>query len=161
MLHSKWHHWVDSRNEDAEAVTDEGDMLPQSDGTTIERGSMVNPATGKTADYEECWEDLEPVGTSDGRQARKACVLQLHDDENEARGMIVRLGQFCQGVIRVGKYFTVERWQWREGEGWKRGVRTGDLWLPCGPILEGERLRLGGEVNYGDYTWRVVEMSKF
>lgn len=164
ILHSKWHHWIDSRTEHAETVTDEGDMFPQPDSTTIERGSMTNPSNGKMADYEECWEDLEPLCTdidTEGGQARKVCVLQIHDDDNEARGMVIRLGQFCQGVLRVGEYFSLEQWQWRKSEGWRRNVRMGDLWLPCGPMLEGERLRLGGELNYGEYSWKVVEISKF
>lgn len=165
IVHSIWQHWVDSRTQNAETVTDEGDMYPQTDGRTLELGSMINPDTGRMTQYEERWKDVEPTSTDMGegdKEDRKVCVVfQLHDDDHKARGVVVRVGQCCQGVLRVGDDFSLERWQWKKGGGWKREVRIGDLWLPCGPILEGERLRLGGEMKYGEYLWEVIEMSEF
>ena len=123
---------------------------------------MVNPATGKPTDYEEMWEDREPLTTSPDDDLRRKCVvLQLHDDGHEARGMVMRVGQFCQGLLRVGESLSLERWVWKEDGGWKREVRIGSLWLPCGVMLEGERLRLGGEVKHGDFVWKVLELSEF
>ena len=160
LVHSKWRHWVDSRHAAAEAVNDEGDMIPQGDGTTLERGSMVNPAAEQMTPYEECWKDLEPIRIKD--QAKGVCVaLQLHDDANKARGMVVRVGQCCQGLIRVGEHLALERWVWSQKDGWTRKFRMGDLWLPCGVALEEGHLRKGGEVAYGAYAWKVVELSEF
>lgn len=141
-------------------------MFPQTDGRTLEMGSMVNPSTGLMTDYEEYWIDVEPIATNPAEQnhgdnQKVSIVLQLHDDEHKARGMVVRIGQFCQGMLRIGDKVALERWQWKESNGWKRIARIGDLWLPCGPILEGERLRLGGELKFGDYVWKVFEMDKF
>ena len=166
---STWHHWVDSRAAYAETVKDEGEMSPQGDGRTMERGRMVNPSTGRMTDYEECWKDVEPIATTAGPQrdteeeTKKVCVvLQLHDDANQARGMVVRVGHFCEGLVRVGEVISLERWKWGERGGWKRQARIGDLWLPCGVVLEGEqKLKMGGEVRYGDFLWKVVEMSEF
>ena len=164
-VHSKWHHWVDSRNDNAESVVDEGDMFPQKDGRTLECGSMINPATGQMTQYEECWIDVEPTATNedDGESDNvKVCmVLQLHDDVHKARGMVVRVGQFCQGILRVGDHVSLERWQWKKSGGWKREVRIGDLFVPCGVILERrEKLTMGGDVKYGEYLWKIVEISE-
>ena len=147
-------------------MSDEGDMAPQSNGKTIEKGSMVNPATGRMTEYEECWLDSVPLTTDtdgDGGKdgLRKCVVLQLHDDANKARGVVMRLGQYCQGVIRVGEYFSLERWLWEGKDGWKRQARIGDLWMPCGVVLDGERVNMGGEVKHGEYVWKVVELSEF
>ena len=159
-VHSTWRHWVDSRFPTAEDVKDEGDMFPLADGRTLENGSMINPATGRMTDYEECWKDVDPLANEKG--AGKVCtVLQIHDDAHKVRGMVFRVGQFCQGILRVGEGLSLERWQWEESGGWKRQARVGDQWIPCGVILEGERLKMGGEVTYGDFVWRVVELGEF
>lgn len=160
-MHSKWKHWIDSHHGDAEGVNDEGDMIPQRDGLTLERGAMVNPATGKMTQYEECWKDVEPVPIKDKYKKGKCVVLQLHDDQNKARGMVVRVGQRCQGFMRIGDRMTLERWVWHMGSrGWQRLVRMGDLFLPCAIVLEDERLKLGGEIKFGDYSWKVAELSE-
>lgn len=161
--HSIWHHWVDSHHANAEEVIDEADMYPQTDGRTLEIGRMVNAATGKMTDYEELWKDVEPLVTSSEEAIPKACVvLQLQDDAHKARGMVMRLGQFCQGVLRVGESVNLERWQWYERGGWKRASRIGDYWLPCGVVLDGyQTLALGGEVKHGEYLWEVIEMEEF
>src|ERR1700712_1231817 len=87
VVHSKWRHWVDCRNPDADGVVDEGDMYPQTDGRTLEKGCMVNPATGKLTDYEEVWKDLDAIAVgkdSSEEERQKACcvVLHLQDDEH-------------------------------------------------------------------------------
>ena len=161
VVHSIWHHWVDSRTSNAEIVTDEGDMHPQTSGSTLETGSMVNPDTGLMTEYEECWIDVDPLATNSGGEGKPVCtVLQLHDDDHEARGLVVRVGQYCQGILRVGESMSLERWEWEFHEGWKRLVRIGDLFVPCGVMLEGESLKLGGELRYGEFLWEVVEMSE-
>ncbi|KAK3708685.1 hypothetical protein LTR37_011407 [Vermiconidia calcicola] len=161
FVHSTWKHWVSSRVADADGVVDEGDMFPQADGTTLEKGKMVNPATGRETEYEEVWEDPKPTTTTEGDGEKVMCaVLQLHDDAHQARGMVVRVGQFCQGVLRIGESMSLERWQWKSHGGWKRQVRIGDQWLPCGVLLDGQRVRMGGEVKHGEFSWRVVELSE-
>lgn len=123
---------------------------------------MVNPATGKVTAYEERWADvaLQSAGRKDGRA--ECVVLELHDDANQARGLVVRAGQYCQGIIRVGDQVAVERWGWDEETEftWKRMVRMGDLFLPCGVAIEPEKLVLGGKVTYGEYEWTVIELTE-
>lgn len=149
---------------DTGGVKDEGDMYPQPDGRTLEKGSMVNPSTGKLTDYQEMWRDLDPVATiHEDRDEVKACVvLMLEDNAHKAKGMVVRVGQFCQGVLRIGHRFSLERWDWKgKEEGWKRAVRIGDFWLPCGVATEEGTLKMDGEVKYGEFVWKVVELSHF
>lgn len=172
-LHSTWHHTIDSRFPDATAVKDEGIMTPTSLGRTSERGVMVNPATGVMTKYEELWRDITPIiipSVSDIVVEDKTCmVLELRSEEHpEAQGMIVRVGQYCQGVMRVGEEFTAERWKWcddRTGSGWKRQARIGDYWLPCGVAIGAEHVqdkkRVGTEVKFGEFLWIVVELSHF
>jgi len=170
---------VDVHSDEPEKITDEGDMLPQPDGErTLERGSMVNPDTGKLTEYEECWLDVKVkavdlgVGgeAGDDEKSRTCVVLVLHDDEHKARGMVVRVGQYCQGVVKVGKQFALERWEWKaakeEGSGgqsggWKRLARVGDWWLPCGAALREDLLKLDGEVKHQEMVWKVVELCYF
>ncbi|KAK8089377.1 hypothetical protein PG997_004338 [Apiospora hydei] len=101
--HSVFRHWVDSRHRDAEAVVDEGDMVPSPQpGETVESGRMVNPDTGRMQAYEECWLDEEPGAGA----ASAGWVLRHHDEERAgaggARGVMVKIGGRVQGVLRVG-----------------------------------------------------------
>ena len=180
VTHSVWHHWIDSRTVSPETLTDEGDMFLQADGErTLERGSAVDPRTGEVTEYEESWWDVPAMAVESGDEAggelRANVVLLLQDDEHRARGMVVRVGQFCQGFVRVGERFALERWEWKDGgeesarrdkdqaraRGWKRAVRVGDWWLPCGAALREDLLKVGGEVKHQDMVWKVVELSHF
>lgn len=130
--HSVFKHWVDSRTTHPESVVDEGDMVPSAQGGSevIETGHMVNPATGIDTEYEERWSEELPELVS-GRPL-SALVLQLHDDTNGKRGLLVRVGSRAQGVLRVGDKFTAERWEemspTTHGDfaHWKRKFKAGD-----------------------------------
>ncbi|KAJ6598683.1 hypothetical protein B0H10DRAFT_1826065, partial [Mycena sp. CBHHK59/15] len=56
---TKFTHHIDSRTLDPLDVVDVGTNKPLPDGTTIEAGEMVNPATGRVTAYEEVWRDEE------------------------------------------------------------------------------------------------------
>ncbi|KAI0527875.1 hypothetical protein F5B22DRAFT_8362 [Xylaria bambusicola] len=164
VRHCTWRHVVDGRTRTPEEVVDEGDIFPQDDGRTLETGHMVNPDTGKMTDYEEIWRDLEPEGIPEDtdEQPRARCVvLELKDAEREQRGMVVCLGQHCQGVMRQGDSFAAERWQWINGE-WRLKFRVGELWIP-GPehiyadVISSQNKHIMGENML--QKWDVVEMS--
>ncbi|CAN8100827.1 unnamed protein product [Discula destructiva] len=156
--HSVFTHWVDSRTRQPETATDEGDMFPQPDGTTLEKGRMVNPATGDESDYEELWRDGEPKHLP---SVAKCTVLQLHDDAQDTRGLFVQLGQYAQGVLRVGDVFTAERWLWRQSDlKWERAFSIGreetqslDDIIPTfrKDVIKGDKV----EARSG--TWTVLE----
>lgn len=150
-----WKHWIDSRCLDADRVQDEGDNYTLPNGLVLEKGSMVNPVTGKVTPYEEVWEDVEVEVIK-----QVLCVVvQLHDDSRKARGMVVRVGQFCQGILRVGSEVSVERWEWKEGS-WEIRVRMGTMGLPCIMGMEPGDLKVGRTISRAQGDWTVMELTK-
>jgi hypothetical protein len=104
--HTVWSHWIDS--DTLEEVRDEGDMYPQPDGTVLETGVMPNPETGLEMDYEELWEDLDTKSV--GEEKQYVCyVLRMDEPSASARGMVIRIGEWIQGIVRVGEHITVTR----------------------------------------------------
>lgn len=164
MRHSRWDHWIDSRTTEPETAGDEGDMYPQEGDLTLEKGRMVNPATGQECDYEELWRDVDPEPASvkaDDAPKPECVVLKYEDETSKARGMIVWLGRFCQGISRVGEDVSAERWEWKEEEGWKRTIRIGaEGTMPCEVLLKtGAQLSVGAHVKHGEMVWDVLESS--
>lgn len=166
ITHSIWEHWVSSRVAwGATPAADEGDMYPQADGRTLELGTMVNPATGVLTPYEEMWRDVAAVAT--GADKVKYCVVITMDDPvHRARGMVVRIGQWCQGLLKIGDETTVERWEYvagetKEGEvaegDWTRCVRLGQRFLPCAVTFKAEELAPGSVVKHEEMVWVVQE----
>lgn len=156
-----WRHWVDSSTAEAESVVDEALVRDVGDaaGTELEAGRMVNPATGEEADYEEAWVSVEPMASGAGPLDRPACaVLRTCDDERQERGMIVLVGQFCQGILRVGEAVTAERWEWRPERGWALSERFGQDTLPIEALVGGkETLAVGSLIEDGVRAWTVIE----
>lgn len=201
---SQWHHWVDSKNLTPEEVVDKGEMLPgDADGLALEKGEMVNPATGLMTEYVEGWREVEagvvPAVVQDvvddfvvellGRQGsveglegqggvsaerldddrsgkRVSVVLRNEDVAKRSRGMAVRVGHLCQGVVRVGDEFALERWEWNSESGWRRSAVHGRLSLPCDAMnILGDTMTAETTIMYGsdgdDYVWRCIEAERF
>ncbi|OAA63093.1 sodium/nucleoside cotransporter [Cordyceps fumosorosea ARSEF 2679] len=163
-------HWVSSRHADPRGVSDVGDMYPQhGSSTTLERGVMVNPATGLPTPYDELWTDLL-APTSD-----PIAVLRVDQDGGGPRGMVIWIGTLCQALVRDGESISLERWEKSEAsvgdddddeavvdEGaWTRTVRMGDRELPCEEILTGKvMLEKDGVVACQGDMWEVVELHR-
>lgn len=147
---------------------------------------MLDFDTGRVGDYEEIWHDTEP-------EPRAAAVLVLGehgqrkvgpDSDSSARGCVVRLGRWCQGVMKVNGRVTAEKWVLGVGEKeWRRVWRCGDGVMPCmvacveqvpnGEEVVGKkvvetgsggvsvevrtRINEGDEIEVADFKWRVVE----
>jgi hypothetical protein len=185
--HSVWHHWVDSRVEvGKEAAVDEGDMYPINEEMTLEYGWAFHPALRRVSGHEEMWRDVEvrgtPVGTlgiegkaaSSGKGNGKAptsatpeypkiCIVLRHTSPI-SRGLIIRVGQYIQGILIKEKEVTAERWEWTETDGWKKTERVGQQFVPCGFAMEREgegMLGVGGKVTYKDWVWAVEESWKW
>lgn len=159
VSHSTFRHWVDSRTTEPEKVADEGDMFPGLvDGTTLETGRMVNPATGMETDYEELWRDEEPLPVEG---LAHCLVSQLHDDEEQKRGLFVQLGQYAQGVLRIGQLFTAERWEWnRAVSRWDLSLKAGNMEAPSlGRLLvdAGKDCHEGDTIHDHSGVWTVIE----
>lgn len=195
---SQWHHWIDSKSTKPEDVVDKGEMLPEDDsGLALEKGEMVNPATGKLTGYVEGWRDGEigvvPVpgegvvkgfraelrgrgvrveglragseGGGEVESSRLSIVLQHENVARRSRGMVIRLGHLCQGVMRVGDDFAYERWEWSQGDGWRQISISGKLPMPCDVLtVLAEEISTDTTVKYGhddDLAWRCVEVERF
>jgi hypothetical protein len=191
---SQWHHWIDSSSTTPEDVIDKGEMLPEdAEGLALEKGAMVNPATGRVTEYVEGWQDVEiravtPPGgeiiksfceqlhdrgvgvdglrtVSNAGSGKLSLVLQHENVERRARGMVVRLGQICQGVMRVGDEFAYERWEWTSETGWCKTRFSSDLDMPCDVLtILGELMCTDTTVTYGhadNQTWNCVEAEQF
>ncbi|KAL7793861.1 hypothetical protein V8C37DRAFT_377654 [Trichoderma ceciliae] len=161
---SRWRHWIDSRAIDAPA--DEGHMYAQPDAlSTLEKGRMMNPATGKDTDYEEMWFDPPPKAT--GGDKAVCVVLMMEDEQKGKKGMFVRLGEWAQVFVRYGPGeadLVAERWEWRgdDGKGWRRSVRFGDedRKMPSKNVLDAVEVKSDGEFHVGDEVWKVVEATE-
>ena len=169
----RWVHEIDSRTDTP--GEDSGVNTPLPNGDTLEKGRMVDDEDGQVKDYEEVW---RKVDIDEGI----AVVLECENDEG-ARGRVVRVGGYCQGMIKVGERTSCERHVRDKGNGkWERVYRYGDVEMPCdlacldhGLLRESgeargssegrDRATLEREVNIGDnfkvsgYTWRVTEKS--
>ncbi|KHN95011.1 uncharacterized protein MAM_07060 [Metarhizium album ARSEF 1941] len=155
VSHSRWVHWIDSRTEQPETASDEAVTYPQPDGSTLEKGTMVNPETGRETAYEEVWDDEDPAPTT-APAPEQLCVVLRHDG-GQSRGLVVRLGRHVQGLVRSGPHLSLERWEWR-GSRAVRTARMGAEELPCEETL-GRAYKLGDQVTAGSRTWTVVEIA--
>ncbi|KAG9663179.1 hypothetical protein KCU95_g19052, partial [Aureobasidium melanogenum] len=158
VCHSTFSHWIDSRTDTP--GPDQGDMYPQPNNTTLELGAMYNPLTNSEQAYEELWVDYSASAV---QGTRWSVIVDLDDPEHNAKGRVVRVGEHCQGILKVGEHVTVERWKFevseKDGKGdWKRLARLGDLFLPVSLAFTPEQVIEGNSLAYGDYTWVVKEV---
>ncbi|KAK4099255.1 hypothetical protein N658DRAFT_498627 [Parathielavia hyrcaniae] len=173
MKHSRWDHWIDSRIADADGVFDEGDMFDDPTDSTLmlEKGRMVNPATGVETEYEEIWrsEPIQNIPVPGDREAGVTCLaLQMEvsgGGEGPAgkakRGLIVRLGQYCQAFARDGDDITLERLRWDAWQQrWTTEVRMGGQELPTDiATYLAHETSIDDEVKVGGVVWKVVERA--
>lgn len=119
---AKWTHTVDSRYPDPSNVVDQGEFETLENGDTVERGTMQDFDDGRVKPYQEVWRDEVDEGA-------ECVVLELDNTTEGVRtvGVVVRLGDWCQGVLRDGEKVTAERWYQR-----RLVFRHGEGQLPCG-----------------------------
>ena len=130
---------------------------------TLETGRMVNPATGVVTDYEEMWrsEPIEMVPSPLGGDGDVTCVaLRMETVGGDIRrGLVVRLGQYCQSFARDGDDITVERLKWDgDQQRWARQVRIGEQEFPTdiATYLAHETM-IDDKVSVGGAVWKVDE----
>jgi len=170
-----WHHYIDSRHRiDSPSIpTDTGVIYPLNDTKTLETGSAISfPGfpEGQHTNYEELWDDVEIYAINDGRPKRKVCVVLRTEDVtpygDPVRGIVIRLGQFVQGILRKKDSVTVERWEFIKGENraegtWKRTFRIGSEGLPCAAAQRERDLEQGMKLDMLGYEWEVEELVEW
>lgn len=162
--HSVWEHWIDSKSDNP--ASDEGDMYVQENGDVLEKGTQKHPDTGEEVEYEELWTDLV-INVIPEEGGRYSTVLK-HESE-DAKGLFVRVGGWCQGILKEGGKLTVERWRWatqendeHQGPGyWKRIVRFGDGEMPSPTLYKGIKDSKDTTVVSGELKWEVVENHRW
>ncbi|KAG8726365.1 Sir2 histone deacetylase Hst2 [Ceratobasidium sp. 423] len=119
----RWSRIVDSRTTDPDGETDEGQEETLPNGDTKETGLMG----GK--EYIEVWRSLD-VGS--------APEVWVSEKQGADAGMIVRVGQWTQGVVRTGDKINVFRARLEEGK-WVDVYRVGEVAVfpAVGGALEG------------------------
>lgn len=170
----EWRHWIDSRSLGKERgydAKDVGRCFPQPNGDELELGNMINPDTGVETEYEELWGTIDIKSTSQevSTRARKAAIclqtMSKSDWEKEtSSGMVVRVGQFIQGLIVTETRATLERWSYdASSKEWIRLVRLGDAEceLPCQKLFEPDRIFEGKEIRHGGLSWCVKELFEW
>ena len=147
LSHTVWDHWIDSRSNNPDS--DEGDMWVQPNGDILEKGKNKDPITGEETEYEELWHDLhvEAFGKKDNRSS---LVIRVDDPERNVRGIAIKIGGWCEGILKMEDELTVERWEWKPTDStsdvaiteaskgdertpndWVRTFRIGKGTLPC------------------------------
>ena len=108
--HCRWEHYADSQTD--EPGVDEADMFLQDNGTILEKGVISDPDTdaGMTQNYEELWQDLE-IEAFGTKGKRSSVVVRTKGPVEIASGMVVKIGGYCQGILKRDGQTTVERWQ--------------------------------------------------
>jgi hypothetical protein len=168
--HSVWTHWVDSRFAvgSNHIPADEGDMYAIDDEFTLEHGAGPNPFTGNMHSYEEMWRDV-PIKACYPATIKFCAVLRLQSDS--VRGLVIRLGQYCQGLVQHGEEVSIERWEFvlrvdenghTAGGDWTRVARVGTAFLPC--LLACRDLReesLGTVIKGAGDEWVVEEVGEW
>lgn len=187
---STWTHWIDSNHPIASPSIplDTAAMYPITNTITLEFGTSLNALNGPQY-HEELWRDI-PILPSSSQTSislnpslanKKHCIVLRTEgtgppvnDEHSAtptknhpepedlvRGLIIRLGQYCQGILKRGSApATVERWEFSDDQ-WKRTVKIGSDFLPCAAAMKHQDLVLGGKVAGKGYVWTVEELVEW
>lgn len=161
--HTQWIHEIDNKiRNPGPDDRDEGFMYPvEGTNEVLEKGAMVNPETGKVENYEELWEDLE-VGMMEGEKDDYfvSWVLRTIGTGGEETGMVIRIGEWIQGVMRRGDGFSVVRWKWNIEGGWERVLAIGEDIELNSRIFEKE-VSVGDSFKVGDgVEWEFISCHK-
>ncbi|KAH7045845.1 hypothetical protein B0J12DRAFT_741836 [Macrophomina phaseolina] len=171
----RWRHVIDSRCKYGEVPgADEGEMYPVQRGSKgageecLEMGRMERwKGSGVVWGYQELWVSLEAKPVV-GDSLRRGVVLSLDMPEHKARGSVIRVGQFVQGLLMIDDEVTVERWEFclgpqnRTVPEWRRIAKLGSRFLPCAWTFEDGQASVaarpvGSELVHGEMCWKLQE----
>ncbi|KAL9109944.1 MAG: hypothetical protein Q9227_005467 [Pyrenula ochraceoflavens] len=171
--HAKWTHTIDTALETLSDQdfnknhSDEGDLFLLHNSNLIEVGSMDNPELGREAAYKEHW---QPQDLRLGPQ--EAVVVKAENLEILVKGLIIRIGGYCQGLVHDGVNGKIhaERWilnsangEWHRQDQFETDESKGDAdkeaskLLPCKWACE--KRVLGDKAEIDHLIWEVIEAS--
>jgi hypothetical protein len=181
-----WVHWIDS------IITPESDSginetLPN--GDVLERGEMRDP-NGVIRPYEEIWRDEivtnslvavligqsvssedQPVHRLSDEYHRQAKYYSTSASPPNCVGMVIRVGDWCQGILKLQDDFSAERRHYQRGPAggcWIVQFQINRGMLPCDKVCDwldksstgadtGHNYQIGDTVTIGDVIWTLVE----
>lgn len=183
-----WIHWLDSRTDSPESDSGTFETLPN--GDVMERGTMRDK-NGVIRPYEEIWRDeivtkslvavlvAQSFTAEENRQFSKLpneyLIMGGQNIISAAPpgcvGMIIRVGDWCQGILKSQDRIVAERWHYLRnpvGNQWSLEFQTGQGELPCDKVCDwldedskggskGEFYQIGDPVTIGDVIWTLVE----
>lgn len=122
---------------------------------------MRHPETGEVTEYEEAWKKIPvlPVGGPPLQEGGRVAVwLELQRRDPHRTGSIVRVGGYCQGILREGTSVSAQRWKWT-GDAWEMVGQVGDptAEMPCS--MTWAEVPTGGFLSLGNSLWSFREVS--
>jgi len=69
--------------------------------------------------------------------------------------MVIRVGSWCQGLLKVEGKISAQRWQLHDGK-WELVFRSGEHNLPCKEAME-DRVDMGDIESPDGLVWRNVD----
>lgn len=156
--HGTWTHELSSRPTHPDGETDVGTMEPHPSlpDVEIERGRMAHLDTGEVRAYEEAWRAVPVLPDESGRRVAVLLEMRGGDGDGTRRGAVVRVGQFCQGIVRAGGVISAQRWLWTAGA-WAIVGQVGECDIPCDATWAD--VQEGDIVERGDAIWDVKEVA--
>ncbi|KAK9780675.1 hypothetical protein SCAR479_01861 [Seiridium cardinale] len=158
VIHVRWQHSIDS----AGSFSTEGaDMYLLSNGDVMEVGTVE--LKGKVHMFKEYW--IKP--RAEARQL--PCIVvetEGRQHEDEVQGMVIRIGDFCQGILqdKNGCQISLERWELASTDaGWRKDTRSNTgpanaaAIMPSRWIIEADR-KVGESVIINGRKWEVAEV---
>lgn len=177
--HTVFTHDIDTKGP---GIVDEGDMFLLPNGDCMEVGVWTNPLTGKYEMYKEYWTSPEPRHTTNHTSVTETsslvlkktpCVVAETVKSSGGRGIVIRIGDFCQGmyerstagasgnIIVVRKEKVPGSTQDPDGTNWLSDPRSDQAhnMLPIDWLLsESNPVRLGDSIVTDDGDqWRITE----
>ena len=156
--HCVWTTDVDSR-EMGKGFVDEGDMFMLPNGDEIEVGFMENPDTGREEIYKEYWAEAPGADGSGGGGKSPCVVAEAGMGEGSGRkGRMVRIGDFCQGVVDGGEGEGVVAMRSLKKDGkWVNDGRSKEGPFPCTWVCEDGR-KVGDVTECDGMEWEITEL---
>lgn len=150
---ARWTRLIDSQLSYLPDEADEADLTLQPDGSILEVGVFPNATTGEEEPFQEIWHLVSQLPLTGD-----CTVLKADHQDPHIRGLVVRVGQWCQGILYRSKDDkVVERWHLEATGKWTRDLRIGEstVSLPCTNSFM--HLEIGGTIELDGITWVVVE----